>query len=721
MQQGGGIGVDFSTIRPLNAEVKGVAAKASGPVSFMDVWDAMCKTIMSAGARRGAMMGTLRCDHPDIELFIDAKRDSLRLRNFNVSVLVTDPFMDAVKNDTPWELQFGDKIYKIVSARELWRKIMKSAHETAEPGVIFIDRINQTNNLAYCETIYSTNPCSEQPLPPNGACLLGSMNLAAFIAQPFTPNVYFNEQDLVAKTKIATRMMDNVIDCSGYPLPEQRQEAQHKRRIGLGITGLADALVMCGLHYGSPEACRTAEAWMKTITTAAYETSINLAAEKGKFPAYSPKMGRSYYPERGDRPMRNGTLISVAPTGTISLFAGNVSSGIEPMFEWEFTRNILTPDGGHQSVQVEDWAVRLYREKFPGKELPPQFYARAHELSPKQHLAMQKAVQPWVCTSISKTVNCPADMPFEDFEQLYMDAYDGGLKCCAAFREGTIANAVLQVKPKPEPNPVEPKPPAKNQRAMYATPTSKHTTEESLDLILRSPMTQAEIMALIHEASGVAHKPSPRMAVMHGRTHKIKWGAHAVYVTINNNPDGTPHEIFINSKNVDHYAWSVAMTRMITAIWRRGGDTSFVTEELKGIADPRGGAWMGGRYIPSIQAALGYVIDAHIAGKDFSMELKTNGEAPAAPTVAEASASLSASPPSDIPDIGKAVDLAEAALTRIMASLRGSGVVENPIAGMMGVPVPAPSHFCPKCGSANVWFPKRNCLTCRDCSFSNCD
>ncbi len=663
MQQGGGIGVDFSPLRPNGADVKGVAAKASGPVSFMDCWDAMCKTIMSAGARRGAMMGTLRCDHPDIELFIDAKRDPLRLRNFNLSVLVTDIFMDAIKRDESLPLEFGGKVYRRVGARYLWDKIMRSAYDSAEPGVIFIDRINKTNNLAYCETIYSTNPCSEQPLPPNGACLLGSINLTAFIRHPFEDRVYWDEHKIIDTTKIAVRMMDNVIDVSNYPLPEQRQEAMHKRRIGLGITGLADALTMCGLHYGSPEACKTAELWMKTITTAAYEADINLAAEKGKFPAYSPKMGRSYYPERGDRPMRNGTLISIAPTGTISLFAGNISSGIEPIFEWEFTRNILTPDGGHQSVQVEDWAVRLYREKFPGKELPPQFYARAHELSPKQHLAMQKAVQPWVCSSISKTVNCPADMPFEDFEQLYMDAYDGGLKCCAAFREGSIANAVLQVKPKPE-------------------------SEEGLSVAV-DPVPREEILSLIREASGVPHKPTPRELTMSGRTHKLKWNGHGVYVTINDDKDGEPYEIFINSLHSEFYAWSVALTRMISAIWRRGGDTSFVVKELKAIADPRGGAWSNGTYIPSIQAAIGYTIEEHIAATAAAKQMSSHEFRAIVDEAKQELAESVASPP--LPP-----GLAEAAAARLF-------------------------NFCPRCGSTNVWFPKRNCLTCKNCDYSNCE
>jgi ribonucleoside-diphosphate reductase alpha chain len=692
-QQGGGIGMDFSTIRPNGADVKGVAAKASGPLSFMDVWDAMCKTIMSAGARRGAMMGTLRCDHPDIEAFIEAKKDPARFRNFNLSVLVTNDFMSAVKEGKGWALAFGDKVYKIIDARALWDKIMRSAYETAEPGVIFIDRINETNNLAYCETIAATNPCAEQPLPPDGACLLGSINLTAFIREPFEPSVYWDEHKVIETTRLAVRMMDNVIDVSNYPIKAQREEAMAKRRIGLGVTGLADALAMCGLHYGSPEACRTAALWMKTINNAAYDTSITLAAEKGKFPLWSEKMGLSYYPERGAKPTRNGTLTSIAPTGTISLLAGNISGGIEPIFEWNFTRNVTMPDGSRQPVEVEDYAVHIFRRKFPGQELPPQFLARAHELSPKQHLAMQAALQPHVDASISKTVNCPKDMPFEEFEQLYMDAYEAGLKCCAAFREGAIANAILQTTP---PAPKLEAPPESEGVADLTAPfperlKSPYTWQNPQDIPnMRAPFrwqknepvisaelapglkaeAPQEIMDLIHQASG-AVAIAQRQRRMPGYTHKLKWGGHAVYVTINDNPDGSPHEIFINSKNSEHYAWSVALTRLITAIWRRGGDTSFVTEELKAIADPRGGLWMEGRYIPSIQAAIGYVIEEHIGAAPVEMEERVN------------------------------------------AKMRG---LSDALASHQ-----IPAHFCPKCGSANVWFPKPNCLTCRDCAFSNCD
>ncbi|TMV58128.1 adenosylcobalamin-dependent ribonucleoside-diphosphate reductase, partial [Thioclava sp. BHET1] len=286
MQQGGGIGYDFSTIRPRGAEVRGVAADASGPLSFMDVWDAMCRTIMSAGSRRGAMMATMRCDHPDVESFIEAKQDAARLRMFNLSVLVTDDFMKAVKADGPWELQFGGKIFKTVNARDLWNKIMRSTYDYAEPGVIFIDRINQMNNLNYVEQIAATNPCGEQPLPPYGACLLGSVNLARLVTNPFETTAELNPEALDDLVRTAVRMMDNVVDASRFPLPAQEKEAQNKRRIGLGVTGLADALLMLGLRYGSEEAAAQTDAWMKAIARASYLASVDLAKEKGPFPLF---------------------------------------------------------------------------------------------------------------------------------------------------------------------------------------------------------------------------------------------------------------------------------------------------------------------------------------------------------------------------------------------------------------------------------------------------
>ena len=289
LQQGGGIGHDFSTLRPKGARVHGVGADASGPLSFMDVWDAMCRTIMSAGARRGAMMGTLRCDHPDIEAFIAAKQDPAKLRNFNVSVLVTDAFMAAVKADADWPLIFRGQVFKTLRARDLWQQIMRATYDYAEPGVIFIDRINTLNPLSYCEEITCTNPCGEQPLPAYGACLLGSLNLTRFVAAPFSISASLDKAELARVAKIAIRFLDNVIDVSNYPLPQQSHEALNKRRLGLGITGLADALLMCGERYGSDRSTSLAAEWMQAIQQAAFEASCALAAEKGPFPLFNLK------------------------------------------------------------------------------------------------------------------------------------------------------------------------------------------------------------------------------------------------------------------------------------------------------------------------------------------------------------------------------------------------------------------------------------------------
>ncbi len=384
LQQGGGIGYDFSTLRPKGALVKGVGADASGPVSFMDVWDAMCRTIMSAGSRRGAMMATLACDHPDIEDFIDAKRTPGRLTNFNLSVLVSDAFMAAVREDTDWNLQFAGQVYRTVRARDLWDRIMRATYDIAEPGVIFIDRVNQQNNLSYCEKISATNPCGEQPLPPYGACLLGSINLARLVKNPFTDNAHLDMHELAGLTATAIRLLDNIIDVSRFPLEAQRREALAKRRIGLGVTGLADALIFCRTRYGSPESLALIEQWLSALSHAAYRASAALAREKGAFPLFDrdaflarPHIAALPFDIRqaiADFGIRNALVTSIAPTGTISLFAGNVSSGIEPVFAYSYTRKVLMPDGMRREEAVIDYALREFRARF-GKEAPlPDYF-----------------------------------------------------------------------------------------------------------------------------------------------------------------------------------------------------------------------------------------------------------------------------------------------------------------------------------------------------------
>ena len=591
MQQGGGIGYDFSTIRPKGALVKGVAADASGPLSFMDVWDSMCRTIMSAGSRRGAMMATLRCDHPDIEDFIAAKSDPARLRMFNVSVLVTDPFMAAVKADDDWDLVFEGRIYKTLSARKLWDQIMQSTYEFAEPGVIFIDRINQANNLSYCETIAATNPCGEQPLPPYGACLLGSINLARLVEAPFERGAQLSAaalQDLVAT---AVRMMDNVVDASNFPLEAQALEARNKRRIGLGVTGLADALLMLGLRYGSEAAARQTEDWLHAIARAAYLASVQLAKEKGAFPLFEADpylasgamqgMDEDVRAEIATHGIRNALLTSIAPTGTISLYAGNVSSGIEPVFAYAYKRKVLQKDGSRSEEEVVDYAVQMWRDKFGDADLP-DYFVNAQTLAPKDHVKMQAAAQKWVDSSISKTINCPEDISFEAFKEVYSAAYESGCKGCTTYRPNAVTGSVLSVSESSETTP---------------------ETDQGAEVIYMS-------------------EPLDRPQALEGQTYKLKWpdSEHAIYLTVNDvvvNGHRRPFEVFINSKNMEHFAWTVALTRMISAVFRRGGDVSFVVEELKAVFDPRGGAWIKGKYIPSILAAIGGVLETHMVAIGF--------------------------------------------------------------------------------------------------------
>ena len=609
MQQGGGIGYDFSTLRPKGAPVHGVGADASGPLSFMDVWDAMCRTIMSAGARRGAMMATLRCDHPDIEAFIEAKQTPGRLRMFNLSVLVSDAFMQAVADDAPWELRFDGTTHKSLPARELWDKIMRATYAYAEPGVIFIDRINRRNNLGYCETISATNPCGEQPLPPYGACLLGAVNLAALVRDPFEATAQLDLDALEALVADAVRLLDNVIEVSKYPLPQQAHEARAKRRIGLGITGLADALIMCRTRYGGDAAVALTEDWMATIRRAAYRASALLAAEKGPFPLFDADRylagesvaeldaeTRALIARHG---MRNALVTTVAPTGTTSLLADNVSSGLEPVFSYRYSRNILMRDGASREEEVADYAYRLFR-RLKGEDTPlPDYFVDAQTLTPRQHLVMQAAVQKYVDASISKTINLPEDIPFDAFKDVYAEAYALGCKGCTTYRPNSVPGAVL------------------------ATPSASAGAPAQAELPLVAPAAATPAKD-IYEAGGIVYMTQPlnRPEELQGATYKVRWpdSDHALYITINDVvQDGRrrPFEIFMNSKNMEHYAWTVALTRMISAVFRRGGDVSFVVEELKAVFDPRGGQWMQGRYVPSLLAAIGSVIERHLIDIGF--------------------------------------------------------------------------------------------------------
>tara|TARA_R110002110_G_scaffold146347_2_gene336269 strand:+ start:1776 stop:4061 length:2286 start_codon:yes stop_codon:yes gene_type:complete len=650
MQQGGGIGYDFSTIRPRGADVLGVSADASGPLSFMDVWDAMCRTIMSAGSRRGAMMATMRCDHPDVEDFIAAKSDPARLRMFNMSVLITDPFMDAVKSDSAWDLQFGGKVYRTVQARDLWNRIMKATYEFAEPGVIFIDRINAANNLSYCETIAATNPCGEQPLPPYGACLLGSINMARLVADPFDAAAHLDVDALNHLVATAVRMMDNVVDVSKFPLEAQQAEAKAKRRIGLGVTGLADALLMVGLKYGSDEAAAQTESWLKAIARAAYLASVELAKEKGAFPLFDAdaylasgtmqQMDEDVCAAIADNGIRNALLTSIAPTGTISLYAGNVSSGIEPVFAYAYTRKVLQKDGSRTEEEVVDYAVQLWRD-LKGDAPLPDYFVNAQTLAPLDHVKMQAAAQKWVDSSISKTINCPEDISFDSFKDVYMAAWDQGCKGCTTYRPNDVTGSVLSV-------------------------------SEATD----SAPGETAAQPLVQEGGEVVYMSDPldRPQELEGSTYKIKWpdSEHALYITVNDvviSGHRRPFEVFINSKNMEHFAWTVALTRMISAVFRRGGDVSFVVEELKAVFDPRGGAWMGGKYIPSMLAAIGGVIEQHMIATGFIA-----GE--------------------------------------------GMGLKSDPQAKVVGIDAPR-GKACSSCGQFDLRMIE-GCMTCGSCGYSKC-
>jgi ribonucleoside-diphosphate reductase alpha chain len=692
MQQGGGIGHDFSTLRPEGAPVRSTGSDASGPVSFMDVWDAMCRTIMSSGQRRGAMMGTMRCDHPDIERFIDAKASGQRLRNFNLSVLVTDAFVEAVREDHAWDLVFGGKVWRTLPARALWDRIMRATYDYAEPGVIFIDRINARNNLGYCEEIHATNPCGEEPLPPHGACLLGSINLARLVERPFAADARLDTEKLGARARLAVRFLDNCIEVSGFPLPAQRKEARAKRRIGLGVTGLADALIMLGLDYASSEARRTAGTWMAAIERAAYLASAELAAEKGAFPLFDrdkllARPGIAGLPadvraEIARTGLRNGCLTSIAPTGTISLLAGNVSSGIEPVFDLEYQRRVRRPDGSFSEETVADFAFALHRAgkgrhgAASAQTALPEAFITANALSPSAHLRMQAALQRHVDSAISKTINCPTELAFEDFKSVYIEAYDLGLKGCTTFRPNTVTGAVLSHQP-----PAPATPPAPEE-----APVPPPRPASAPDM---------PVVGSTGSASSIVYmsKPLERDAALAGFTYKLKWPGsdHAIYVTINDiERDGRrrPFEIFINTKNLEHYAWTVALTRMISAVFRRGGDVSFVVEELKAVFDPQGGHWVDGHYVPSLLAAIGEVIERHMLRTGF---LQSVGASSADRTAA--GSTLDAGPGDD-----------PAGLLPPLAKAAAAGQRQP---------------LCPRCSRPDL-VREAGCWTCRSCGYSRC-
>lgn len=611
MQQGGGMGTDFSTIRPSGAILKrlGEGAVASGPLPFMDMWDAMCRTIMSAGSRRGAMMATLCDTHPDLPKFIVAKQTPGHLTNFNMSILVSDALMEAIKEDEEWLLYFHEPpvkrpegleeydfvdeetglmqyVYSIWKARDLWKMITKNTYEYSEPGVIFIDRINTLNNLHYCEEIRCTNPCGEQPLPPHGACNLGHVNLARMVMRPFQPSAEFNFDLLRWVVEIAVRFLDNVIDVTGYPLLEQAEEQRQKRRQGLGFTGLADALAQLGLRYGTVYAADMAERITKVMAETAYFTSVELARERGAFPLFDAAQYLASNTFAGSMlrddlkadirkyGIRNSLLLTIAPTGTVSVVYGNPGSGVEPFFAHYTKRKVLQADDKWKEYTEWSYSARVYAHVNgggdPAQYQLPNYMVSSKDLTISEHILIQSRVQRWIDASVSKTTNMPKETSYDAFVQVYDLAYNTGCKGCTTYRPSDVRGSVLS---------------------------------DGSDVTNASTSTDLG-----------ARRITARPAALHGITYQIKWPSRksAIYFILNSLPDGTPFESFITSKDGRDQEWTTSLTLMITGVFRKGGNIAFVAEELQQIQSMHDGAWINKKYYGSLPAYIGHLIEQHL-------------------------------------------------------------------------------------------------------------